>query len=282
MCSYNEHVIVSRTVEAGAADGVKEERAQVTSAGRAPEGMAGLAKGLAVIEAFGQTAARLTVSDAARLTNITRAAARRCLLTLTELGYLAHDGKYFQPTPRMLRLGVAYLDTASLPALAQPHLISARDRLAESVSLAVWQDGWAVFVARAEAERLVSTGVRVGARLPAHCSATGKVLLAGLGEDEIAAYLTLGGWPKRTVHTLVTAEEIAQAVRAAGADGFATSDEELELGMRAMAVPVRDARGRTVAAMSVSTSTARVSSDELRDRFLPVLLEHSARLGRIL
>jgi IclR family transcriptional regulator, pca regulon regulatory protein len=282
MRSYNEHVIVSRTVEAGAADGVKEERAQVTSAGRAPEGMAGLAKGLAVIEAFGQTAARLTVSDAARLTNITRAAARRCLLTLTELGYLAHDGKYFQPTPRMLRLGVAYLDTASLPALAQPHLISARDRLAESVSLAVWQDGWAVFVARAEAERLVSTGVRVGARLPAHCSATGKVLLAGLGEDEIAAYLTLGGWPKRTAHTLVTAEEIAEAVRAAGADGFATSDEELELGMRAMAVPVRDARGRTVAAMSVSTSTARVSSDELRDRFLPVLLEHSARLGRIL
>jgi len=120
----------------------------------------------------------------------------------------------------------------------------------------------------------------VGARLPAHCSATGKVLLAGLGEDEVAAYLTLGGWPKRTAHTLVTAQEIAEAVRAAGADGFATSDEELELGMRAMAVPVRDARGRTVAAMSVSTSTARVSADELHDRFLPVLLEHSARLGR--
>jgi IclR family pca regulon transcriptional regulator len=273
-------VVVSRTVEAGVADGVKDERAQVTSATRAPEGMAGLAKGLAVIEAFGQTAARLTVSDAARLTNITRAAARRCLLTLTELGYLTYDGKHFQPTPRMLRLGVAYLDTASLPALAQPHLISARDRLAESVSLAVWQDGWAVFVARAEAERLVSTGVRVGARLPPHCSATGKVLLAGLGEDEVAAYLALGGWPKRTVHTLVTSEEIAEAVRAAGADGFATSDEELELGMRAMAVPVRDARGRMVAAMSVSTSTARVSSDELRDRFLPVLLEHATRFGR--
>lgn len=250
------------------------------SAARAPEGMAGLAKGLAVIEAFGETAARLTVSDAARLTNVTRAAARRCLLTLTELGYLTHDGKHFQPTPRMLRLGGAYLDTASLPALAQPLLMSARDRLAESVSLAVWQDGWAVFVARAEAERLVSTGVRVGGRLPAHCSATGKVLLAGRNDHEFEAYLALGDWPRRTPHTLVTAEEIAAAVRAAGTDGFAISDEELELGMRALAVPVLDARGRTVAAMSVSTSTARVSLDQLRDQFLPVLVEHATRLGR--
>ena len=93
---------------------------------RAPEGMAGLAKGLAVIEAFGESSSQLTVADAARITDVTRAAARRCLLTLTELGYLTHDGRYFRPTPRMLRLGSAYLDTASLPVLAQRHLMAAR------------------------------------------------------------------------------------------------------------------------------------------------------------
>ncbi|HEX4247825.1 MAG TPA: IclR family transcriptional regulator C-terminal domain-containing protein [Pseudonocardia sp.] len=247
---------------------------------RAPEGMAGLAKGLAVIEAFGAAAAPLTVADAARMTNITRAAARRCLLTLAELGYLSHDGKHFHPTPRMLRLGGAYLDTAPLPTLAQPYLVAARDALGESVSLAVWQDGAALFVARAEAERLVSTGVRVGARLPAHCSATGKVLLAGLPEAEVAAFLAAPGRSRRTPHTLLDTERITQSVHRAATDGYATSDEELELGMRALAVPVLDSRGRTVAAMSVSTSTARVSASELRDRFRPILAEHATLLGR--
>jgi IclR family transcriptional regulator, pca regulon regulatory protein len=247
---------------------------------RAPEGMAGLAKGLAVIEAFSGSAVALTVADAARLTNITRAAARRCLLTLVELGYLSHDGKHFRPTPRMLRLGGAYLEAAPLPTLAQPYLVKARDALGESVSLAVWQDGWALFVARAEAERLVSTGVRVGARLPAHCSATGKVLLAGLPEAEVAAFLAVPGRSRRTTHTVVDADRIADSVRRAAAEGFATSDEELELGMRALAVPVLDGRGRTVAAMSVSTSTARVTASELRDRFRPILVEHATLLGR--
>jgi IclR family pca regulon transcriptional regulator len=212
--------------------------------------MAGLAKGLAVIEAFGDGSSQLTVAEAARRTDVTRAAARRCLLTLTDLGYLTHDGKFFRPTPRMLRLGGAYLDTASLPVLAQPHLVAARDELGESVSLAVWEEGWSVFVARAEAERIVSTGVRVGARLPAHCSATGRVLPA--------------------------------AVEAVRIDGHATSDEELELGMRAVAVPVTDARGRTVAAMSVSASSARVTADEMHRDFVPVLAGHAARLGRML
>lgn len=249
---------------------------------RAPEGMAGLAKGLAVIEAFDEGSSALTVTEAARLTNITRAAARRCLLTLAELGYLTHDGKYFRPTPRMLRLGGAYLETAPLPTLAQPHLMAARDQLCESVSLAVWQDGASLFVARAEAERLVATGVRVGARLPAHCSATGKVLLAGLPEPELAEYLAAGGRSRRTPRTLVTAEEITASVYAAAENGFALSDEELELGMRALAVPVRDVRNRTVAAMSVSTHTVRVSAEDLADRFRPVLTDHARRLGKSL
>ncbi|MHA6796990.1 IclR family transcriptional regulator domain-containing protein [Pseudonocardia bannensis] len=272
---------ISRTVERYGSDGVKDSPGSAAPA-RAPEGMAGLAKGLAVIEAFGETSSQLTVAEAARLTDVTRAAARRCLLTLTELGYLTHDGKYFRPTPRMLRLGGAYLDTASLPALAQPHLVAARDALAESVSLAVWEDGWSVFVARAEAERIVSTGVRVGARLPGHCSATGRVLLAELPDEAVAGFLTRSRPERRTAKTLVDPAEITRAVEAARADGFAMSDEELELGMRAMAVPVLDTRGRTVAAMSVSASSARVTVEEMRRDFLPVLLDQATRLGRML
>ncbi|GAA5165266.1 IclR family transcriptional regulator C-terminal domain-containing protein [Pseudonocardia eucalypti] len=241
--------------------------------------MAGLAKGLAVIEAFGQVS-RLTVAEAAQRTDITRAAARRCLLTLTDLGYLTHDGKNFRPTPRMLRLGGAYLDTASLPTLARPHLTAARDALTESVSLAVWEDGGSVFVARAEAKRIVSTGVRIGARLPGHCSATGRVLLAGMSDEEVAAYLAAGGRERRTTHTVVAPDELTAIVRAARADGYATSDEELELGLRAVAVPVRDARGVTVAAMSVSASSARVTAAEMHRAFVPVLAAEASLLSR--
>jgi IclR family pca regulon transcriptional regulator len=276
---------ISRTVEAGASDGVKDSGAGSgadAASGRAPEGMAGLAKGLAVIEAFGQSSSQLTVAEAARLTDVTRAAARRCLLTLTDLGYLTHDGKHFRPTPRMLRLGCAYLDTSSLPALAQPHLVAARDALTESVSLAVWEDGWAVFVARAEAPRIVSTGVRIGARLPAHCSATGRVLLGAMPDDAVAEFLARGGRERRTLHTVVAPGELERVIEAARSDGYASSDEELELGMRAVAVPVRDVRGRTVAAMSVSASSARVTAEEMHRDFVPVLAAEAARLGRML
>src|ERR1700722_2817831 len=125
--------------EAGALSPVTEEAGTVQA--RAKEGMAGLAKGLAIIEAFGANTTRMTVSDAAHLADLSRPAARRCLLTLVELGYLAHDGKFFTPLPRMLRLGGAYLSTSSRTQIAQPLLASARDRLQESVSLAVLDEG---------------------------------------------------------------------------------------------------------------------------------------------
>jgi IclR family pca regulon transcriptional regulator len=146
----------------------------------------------------------------------------------------------------------------------------------------VWEDGWSVFVARAEVERIVSTGVRIGARLPAHCSATGRVLLAGLPDQEVESYLARGGRERRTVRTVIEPDELTRLVRSARVDGYGTSDEELELGMRAVAVPVHDARGRTVAAMSVSASSARVSAEEMHRDFVPVLAAQSARLGRML
>jgi IclR family pca regulon transcriptional regulator len=244
--------------------------------------MAGLGKGLAVIEAFGPERPRMTVADAARASGTTRAAARRCLLTLEQLGYLTHDGRYFAPTPRMLRLGAAFLETSALPRLAQPYLESARDELTESVSLAVLEGDRSVFVARAETQRIVTTGVRLGARLPAPASATGRVMLAAVPDEALDAILLGVRLHATTPRTVVDVTQIRQRIVTARSTGVAYTDEELELGMRSMAVPVRDGRGRTVAAMSVSAFTARVSLDELRDRFLPVLRGYAQRLGQLL
>ena len=179
---------------------------------RPPEGMAGLAKGLAVLEAFSPERDRLTVTEAARAAGMTPAAARRCLLTLQALGYLTHDGKFFRPSPRMLRLGTAYLATEPLPQLAQPHVLAARDALGEAVSLAVWEDGCAVFVARADVARIVNTGVRLGARLEGWASATGRVLLAGMDDASVDAYLAGATYEATTPHTLTTAAAVRERI----------------------------------------------------------------------
>lgn len=205
-----------RTVKSGEPENVKPPRPA--------EGMAGLAKGLAVIEAFETASSPLTVSDAARLTGLTRASARRCLLTLTELGYLTHDGKHFRPTLRMLRLGGAYLTISRLPALAHPYLARARDALKESVSLTVWDDGWSVFVDRAESGWMLAGGVRIGARLPAYATATGRVLMAALTDAEIAAVLDRLPPQPLTPATLTDPAAITAAVEQARRDGYAISD----------------------------------------------------------
>ncbi|HEY2605124.1 MAG TPA: IclR family transcriptional regulator C-terminal domain-containing protein [Paraburkholderia sp.] len=249
---------------------------------RSKEGMAGLAKGLAIIEAFGASTTRMTVSDAAHLADLSRPAARRCLLTLVDLGYLAHDGKFFTPLPRMLRLGSAYLSTSSLTQIAQPLLTNARDELQESVSLAVMDEGYSVFIARAEAIRIVSTGVKLGGRLPAYCSATGRVLLSGLTEEEIRRHLESVPMKRLTDRTLANTGAVLQAIRRAADDGYAISNEELEIGMSAMAVPVRNRSGEIEAALSVSVFSGRVSVATLQEKFLPVLKAIAVRLQRAL
>jgi IclR family pca regulon transcriptional regulator len=258
------------------------ESGEPASGARAKEGMGGLAKGLAIIEAFGASTTRMTVSDAARFADLSRPAARRCLLTLVELGYLAHDGKFFVPLPRMLRLGSAYLSTSSLPQIAQPLLVEARDELQESVSLAVLDDGYAVFVARAEAVRIVSTGVKLGARLPVYCSATGRVLLSELGDDEIGRHLDTVPMRKLTARTLVDTAAVIDAIHLARTEGYSLSYEELEIGMCAMAVPVRGRGGAIEAAISVSAFSGRVSVETLEQSFLPVLQRVARRLERAL
>lgn len=249
---------------------------------RQPEGMAGLAKGLAIVEAFTAERPHMTVTDAARVTSVTPAAARRCLLTLSELGYLHQESGYFRPTPRMMRLGAAYLEAATLPALAQSFILAARDELAESVSVAVYEDGSALIVARAEVQRIVNTGVRIGAQLPAHASASGRILLTGLPETEVAAYLESCTPIRTTPKTLTNIPDIHYRIELARHEGVAFTDEELELGMRSMAVPVTDSAGRIRAAMTASAFSARASIDDMRNKFLPVLQHQAAGLGRML
>jgi IclR family pca regulon transcriptional regulator len=241
---------------------------------RKAEGMGGLAKGLAIVEAFSAHGV-MSVADAARAAGATRASARRCLITLTELGYVEHSGREFRPLTRLRRLGGVASRRDQLALLAQPLLARARDELAESVSLAVLDDDTALFIARAEAEHIVSTGVRVGARLPVYCSATGRVLLSQFSDKEILERIGRKPLARRTPHTLTTASELLTEIRSVRERKYAVSDEELELGLRALAVPVMGANDEIIAAVSVSAASARVRSADLRRRFAPVLQSYA-------
>lgn len=249
---------------------------------RSSEHIAGLAKGLRIIEIFGTEHGKLTIATAAKLAKLSRASARRCLLTLLDLGYVIQVGSEFRPTPRLLRLGAGYYESATLPQLAQSHLENARDTLHESISLAVLDEKESLFIARAEAEKIVSTVARIGRRLNAYCSATGRVLLADLPDDEVDAYLATVTPTALTSATLIDKKQIKRMVDLVRERGFSIVDEELEEGMVAMAVPVVDSQGHTVAAMSVSASRARISPERMEKEVLPVLLKHANALSRSL
>ena len=244
------------------------------------ENIAGLAKGLAIIEVFSIDRRPLTISAAAQATRISRASARRCLHTLLNLGYVVQVGSAFHPAPRLLRLGDAYFQNASLPQLAQTHLENARDELCESVSLAVLDNYEPVFVARAEAEKIVSSLARLGRRLLGYCSATGRVLLADLPDDELDNYLAGLEPTALTRHTVTDKAKLRQIIIGVRENRVAITDEELEDGMAALAVPVFDRTGKTIAAMSVSASRARVSAAQMKSELLPVLRNYAEALSR--
>jgi IclR family pca regulon transcriptional regulator len=243
------------------------------------EGMGGLAKGLAIIEALAIHGV-LSVSDAARASGTSRAAARRCLITLTKLGYVDHLGREFRPLPRLRGLGGAMTKRDQIARLAGPLLARARDDLAESVSLAVLDNDTALFIARAEAEHIVSTGVRVGAHLPAYCSATGRILLSQFSDDEIVERIGKKPLRSRTTHTITKISLLLAEIGAIRKRAYAISDEELELGMRALAVPVIGKNNGIIAAISVSAASARVRAADLRSHFLPVLQACSRTLSQ--
>ena len=216
------------------------------------EYLAGLEKGLAVVEAFAEKQGPITVTDAAAFANVSRASARRCLRTLEQLGYAEHDGKHFRLAPRALRLGHAYLVSTPLVRIAQPIIEAASERTRRSVSIAVLDTNRVAIVARSYVQRSLSSGLGVGSWLPAYCSANGRILLSGLPDAAVERLLRNTRRSKLTLRTIVGIPEIMKEVRAIRGRGYATNDEEVELGLWTIAVALRDRSGAVVASLSMS------------------------------
>jgi IclR family pca regulon transcriptional regulator len=244
-----------------------------------PDFMTSLARGLRVIRAFAGVDRRLTIADVSRATGLTRAVVRRCLYTLRELGYAATDGRTYALQPRILNLGYAYLSTAPIPIAAQPVLEELSAQLGEATSVAVLDDGAVVYVARAATRRIMAVTLGVGSRLPAYCTALGRALLAGMPPEQAAQELAKFELVAHTRFTVTSRRRIEEILAEARAEGFAVNDQELEIGLRAIAVPVRNVVGTTVAAMNVSAQASRVTRRELIDKDLPLLRAAAERLG---
>ena len=249
-----------------------------------PDFMTSLARGLAVIRAFSQQRQRLSIAQISLRTGISRAAVRRCLYTLGRLGYVgSDDGRNFALRPRILALGHAYLSSAPLASSAQPLLNQVSAAVHESCSMAILDGDDIVYVARSSSSaRIMSIDLGIGSRLPAFCTSMGRVLLGGLAGAELNEFLKRLVATPYTNRTLVAKDRLRDAIVAARGAGCAIVDQELEIGLRSIAVPVLDANGRPAAAINVSTQAARVPLGDMEKRFLPALRAAAAELSLLL
>jgi IclR family pca regulon transcriptional regulator len=237
-----------------------------------------LARGLAVLRVFGPGSAELTLSEVARRTALTRAAARRFLLTLVDLGYVRFDGRLFSLTPRVLELGYAYLSSLTLPDIAEPHLEWLVHEVGESSSMSVLDGDDVVYVARVPTSRIMTVAINVGTRFPAYATSMGRVLLADLEPAALDAYLARADLRPLTGSTIADPDALRREVRRAGQQGWAMVDQELEEGLRSIAAPVHSRSGAVAAAVNVSSHVSRISQETARHRLLPALLEAVRRI----
>jgi IclR family pca regulon transcriptional regulator len=235
-------------------------------------------RGLAVIRAFGPDDPELTLSDVARRTGLTRAAARRFLLTLTDLGYVRSDGKQFALTPRILELGYAYLSSLSLPEIAEPHLERLAAEVRESSSVSVLDGDEIVYVGRVPTSRIMRVSINVGTRFPAYATSMGRILLAALPDDELRAYLARAEIRPLTARAIGNPEDLREELVRIREQGWALVDQELEEGLRSIAAPVHDGGGRVVAAVNVSAHASRASRETVTTELLPPLLDTAKRI----
>jgi IclR family pca regulon transcriptional regulator len=245
---------------------------------RTPDFVQSLERGLAVIRAFDADHPQLTLSDVARATGLTRAAARRFLLTLVELGYVRTDGRQFSLRPRVLELGYAYLSALSLPEVALPHLEALAARVHESSSLSVLDGEDVVYVARVPTKRIMTVAISVGTRFPAYATSMGRVLLADRPDAWLGDYLRSADLRPLTRRTVTDPEKLRAVLTRVRGQGFALVDQELEEGLRSLAVPVRGEDGRVVAAVNVSAHASRGTSESIRKLLLPPLQETARRI----
>jgi IclR family transcriptional regulator, pca regulon regulatory protein len=244
--------------------------------------IAGLEKGLGVIEAFDQRQSRLTIGEVAARCGLTRAAARRYLITLTHLGYVASDGKTFALTAKVLRLSQSYMHSAQLPRIVQPELNRLASSLKEASSAGVLDGNDVICIAANSAGRIVSATLQPGTRVPAYCTANGRVLVGALPKDEAEAWVARQPLVALTPHTVTRPEQLRAEINRSRKQGYALVDQELELGLRTLAVPLHNAAGAVVAAINVSVHAASVSAERLIDVCLPALQQTQASLRSLL
>lgn len=261
--------------------GPATKKVNAATEGQSSGGMGGFAKGLSVIEAFSNNHEGMSIADIARITGLDRATARRCIITLVNTGYATANGRLYSLTPRVLRLSSAYLN-ASLPRLLQPSLESLAEKLHESCSAAILDKTEIMYIARASQHRVMSIGLQIGSRLPAYCTSMGRVLLAALPTEEARERLRSTERKPLTPHTLTKIDDLMEELNSVRGAGYAINDQELELGLRSIAVPVRNIAGKVVAALNVGVPAAHISTTQLRKAFLPQLLDETAKLAEVL
>ena len=250
----------------------------MTEQPRSADFVQSLERGLAVIRAFDSDRPELTLSDVARATGLTRATARRFLLTLSELGYVTATDGHFSLCPRVLELGYSYLSGLGLPELAPPHMERLVAQVNESSSISVLDDTDIVYVVRVPTRRIMSITLSVGTRLPAYCTSMGRVLLAGLPEHALERLLARIELRPLTPRTVTDAGALRQLLVRVRRQGYALTDQELEKGLRSIAVPIRDSAGAVAAALNVSVHASRASAAALRHDVLPLALQTAAAI----
>jgi IclR family transcriptional regulator, pca regulon regulatory protein len=246
--------------------------------GRDSDFVQSLDRGLAVIRAFGPGRERLSLSDVARETGLTRAAARRFLLTLVKLGYVRSDGREFSLRPLVLELGYAYLSGLAMPEIASPHLEELVASVRESSSISVLDGHDIVYVARVPTKRIMTVAISVGTRFPAHATSMGRVLLAGMSPDDLDKYLNEDDFETFTARTVTDPDRLREIVREVRRQGYAITDQELEEGLRSIAAPIHGSGGAVIAAVNLSGHASRVSLAAMRAVLLPALLETAGRI----
>ena len=233
-----------------------------------PNYMTSLARGLAVIQAFSQSQQLLTISQISVKTGFSRAAVRRCLYTLAKLSFAgSDDNRHFYLRPRVLTLGHSYISSMPLAAAAQPILDHVSHVLRESCSIATLDGTEIVYIARANVTRIMSIDLGVGSRLPAFCTTMGRVLLAHLPAEKLDEVLSRIVFKKFTERTVIGAEKLRQILRIVQRNGYSIIDQELEHGLRALAVPIRNPAGKVVAALNVGVHAQRVPIQDLQTHF---------------
>jgi IclR family pca regulon transcriptional regulator len=242
-------------------------------AGVDKEFMATLAKGLAVIQAFGAERPSLTLSQAAAAVGLSRATARRVLRTLAELGYVEQDGRNFALAPRVLELGFSYLSGQNWIDRAQPLMKALSEELQESCSASVLQGGEIIYVARVQTRRIMASSIAVGARLTAFHTSMGRIQLGYLADDELWHRLRAARIEPMTPSTITDLRALFERIKEDHARGFSIVDEELEKGLRSISVALTSRRGRPIGAVNVSAHSNRTTRNEMRERFLPRLRE---------